>query len=96
MKCMIIMTMEPIQYFRYLKCCRVWRPKTVPLPAPDGAADVDLLSIDEAAGVQPPVCAVHQMALGVPVKPLHVSSICKKQNISHLLPYLSPGSLPSS
>ena len=40
------------------------------VPAPDGLADVDLLTIDDAPPVKPPLRAVHQLTLVLTVEPL--------------------------
>ena len=38
--------------------------------APDGLADIDLLTIDDTLPVKPPLRSVHQLTLVLPVEPL--------------------------
>ena len=54
----------------HLQRCSVWRLEIDVVPTPDGAADVDSLTIDDALLVEPPPRAVHEVALLLPVEPL--------------------------
>ena len=54
----------------HLQSCSVWRLEVDVVATPDGAADVDSLTIDNPLAVEPPPRAVHQLALLLPVKPL--------------------------